>query len=232
MQNIPNLITSVNLLAGCSALIGVCTSDYRLLFGSLLLSLLADFADGLLARALNADTVIGKELDSLADMVSFGLVPGLIMYRLIQGWEQDLAWDYIALFGFFITICSAWRLAKFNTDSRQSDEFRGLNTPTNTVFVYGLYAMIHHSGPMMPDWINGHWFLLACTLISGALLVSDLRMFKLKFQAPSKAPLMYILAIISLGLLLWLKERSFSFIVILYVLFSLIAIPFTKTKNT
>lgn len=231
MKNIPNLLTLVNLLAGCVAIIAVCTADYSLMFGCLAISAIADFLDGFAARALGVTSNIGKELDSLADMVSFGLVPGLIMYKLISfisSGTLTLRLDNLSVIGFLITLASAYRLAKFNVDERQSSEFRGLNTPMNTLFVYGLYAIIMDGSSSSFNFLHHEMVLIVITVICSFLLISDFRMFKLKLGPFQSHISQYILLGISIGLCIWLKEKAFSFIVILYILFSLFNLNFKK----
>ena len=134
-QHIPNFITCLNLVSGCIAIVFAFQHQLEITVYLLALSALFDFFDGLAARALNAYSVIGKDLDSLADMVSFGFAPGAIMYivlnDLLIAQQLPTYWAYAA---FIIPVFSALRLAKFNNDTRQSTYFVGLPTPANTLF--------------------------------------------------------------------------------------------------
>ncbi|HEX7411488.1 MAG TPA: CDP-alcohol phosphatidyltransferase family protein, partial [Bacteroidales bacterium] len=150
-QHIPNFVTSLNLFSGC---VGVAASFSGHTTAAVILmgaAALFDFADGLMARALHVKSAIGKELDSLADVVSFGLLPGAIMYQLMlistnlpgkeAGWMNP--YPYLA---FLITVFSALRLAKFNIDTRQSDSFIGLPTPANALFIASLPMILLQVG--------------------------------------------------------------------------------------
>ena len=136
-KNIPNVITLFNVFFGCCAV--VATMDYKphLAIWFIFAAAICDFADGLVARSLQVHSPLGKELDSLADMISFGLVPGVIMFKMLYIGTQH---NYIlSSMGFIVTIFSALRLAIFNVDTRQSEVFIGLATPASTVLVAGVW---------------------------------------------------------------------------------------------
>lgn len=168
---IPNLITLGNLFCGCLAI--VCAFNGNLVWAAYLVGIAAvlDFLDGFVARALKQHSPIGKDLDSLADMVTFGVVPGVVMYQLMsvtsnaQAWWAQMAnssgypfgnlwmkeneapetWTYVLpLFAFLITLFSALRLAKFNNDTRQSDSFIGVPTPANSILICSLPLIMHN----------------------------------------------------------------------------------------
>ena len=177
-KHIPNTITSMNLLAG---IMGVICAVYGIPDWALICMLLAavfDFCDGLAARLLKAYSPIGKELDSLADMVSFGVLPALLIMNCMQ--EQGVpTWlCYIAL---FIAVMSAIRLAKFNVDTRQTTDFLGVPTPTCALLCASFSAYVS----AQPDGFLAHlagtvWFLPLVSIALGLLLVSEIPMFGMK----------------------------------------------------
>ena len=190
-KNIPNLLTLCNLLCGCIAIVLVLYRGY-LEWAAIIVGIacIFDFLDGFLARALNAYSEIGKQLDSLADMVSFGVVPGVMMYYFLRasmvmsmGNPSDanafssnaiLVFPY---FGFFITIFSAIRLAKFNIDTRQSDSFIGVPTPANTIFIAFLPIALDKVKGDLLHFVLNPFFLVGIVVISSFLLVAPLPLF-------------------------------------------------------
>ena len=131
-KHIPNAITCANLFSGCIGIVYAFNGALETAAYFVLLSGIFDFFDGFAARLLNVKSNIGKDLDSLADMVSFGFLPGVVMYQLLS--QSDYASPYLPYLAFIITVFSALRLAKFNNDTRQTEDFIGLNTPMNTDF--------------------------------------------------------------------------------------------------
>jgi CDP-diacylglycerol--serine O-phosphatidyltransferase len=173
---------------------------------------LFDFFDGFVARLLKVSSPIGKELDSLADMVTFGLLPGLIMYKLIGAHSDSEIFPYI---GFMIAAFSALRLAVFNIDTRQSDSFIGLNTPANTFFISAL--------PLLPEsvtgWLFQEWLLILITVLFSFLLVSPLEFFALKFKSYGwkDNKLRFTFLAISVLLLLTIKVAAIPVIILMYI---------------
>ncbi|HFC00394.1 MAG TPA: CDP-diacylglycerol--serine O-phosphatidyltransferase [Phaeodactylibacter sp.] len=233
-KHIPNIITLVNLFCGCCAVVSVFNEMYVAVFWFLFVGGLADYADGLVARKLNVHSVLGKELDSLADMVSFGVVPGAILYMMIS--SHPIAENYtfelsqqsggtinlMALPAFLITLFSALRLAKFNLDTRQSEDFIGLNTPSVTMFVTGLMLIYEFDSFGLGDMVFHPYFLYPLILILSYLLVAELPMFSMKFkgmkwQGNERRIIFLILALVSV---FFLREVAFSLMITLYVLFS------------
>lgn len=151
--------------------------------------LLADFADGLAARLLKQSSPIGKELDSLADVISFGFVPGAIYYLLLcksLGLEElkfDSPNSYLPVLGFVVTAFSALRLAKFNIDTRQSENFIGLNTPANTIFTLGLLLSIENNDLGLAAFLLKMPLLITFLVIFSFLLVSEIPIFSFKFKS-------------------------------------------------
>ncbi len=227
LRAIPHIITLSNLFCGCCALLAVFHQQYIPVFFFLLIAGFADYGDGLVARWLNLKSELGKELDSLADMVSFGLVPGAILYQLLkQGFDLNNVDGLVvaALPAFLITLASAFRLAKFNLDTRQSDSFIGLNTPSCTMFVVGLMLIHNFNSYGLGSFVVQPEFLYPSIIVLSYLLLAELPMFSFKFKhfKWKGNEVRFIFLGLSLILLPLLKEVTFSIMVVLYVLFSLI----------
>lgn len=173
-----------------------------------------DFADGFAARALKVSSPMGKELDSLSDMVSFGVVPAYLVYSML---EQSTDQSYLPFLGFSIAAFSALRLAKFNIDVRQSDQFIGLPTPANALFFTGLLFL-----PQGWEWARETAFLVVITMLFSYLLVAELPLLALKFKnfawAGNQAK--YILIIISVVGIIVFKLIAIPFIILFYILLS------------
>ena len=216
-NNIPNAITSLNLLCGCLACIaalsnGCLVAPYIIAFNYIALSAVADFLDGLVARWLHAVSAIGKELDSLADLVSFGLAPALILYSMMP---NDGPWAYFAL---LLPVFGALRLARFNVDTNQATTFTGLPIPANAIFWLGF-----------TDWYYQHdcpvWIVVLLIVVLSLLMVCPLRMFSLKMHNLSSlkqnwAQYLQILATVAFVVLMGLPGLAAA--IALYVLLSII----------
>lgn len=192
---IPNIITLLNLLSGTVGVIILFTHDnpavaFALAFGCMIISAVLDFLDGFTARMLKSYSAIGVQLDSLADMVSFGLLPALVMFRM-----HSVAAGHYSVWGLLtlvIAACSALRLAKFNIDESQTDEFEGLPTPANALLIGSLGYVFGHYIYLMPmadgyadagaefGWL--HWAVIGVSFVSAWLLISPIRMFSFKFK--------------------------------------------------
>lgn len=176
------------------------------------LAMLFDFADGLSARLLNVKSAIGKELDSLADMVTFGVLPSILMFLMLQAKFDSLLIPYLA---FLIAIFSGIRLAKFNVDTRQEENFIGLPTPANALFISSLIFF----QVQLPEWL-----LVIITLLFSYLLVAELPLFSLKLKSLSWKgnEIRYIFLITAVVLIAILKLAALPFIIVSYVLYSVI----------
>ena len=186
---IPNTLTLTNLFCGCMSLICIFTNQIGLLPTFFFLALFMDYIDGFVARALKVSSDLGKELDSLADMVSFGVVPGALFYFLINQTLniqsanfQDTS-SLWGLVGFVVTLFSCLRLAKFNLDDRQAESFIGLNTPSCTTFVLGLTLCCHHKIYNLDSYLLNFYLLLALAVCLSYLLISEIPMFSFKFKS-------------------------------------------------
>lgn len=210
---IPNLLTLSNLTAGCLAILAALSGSNEMVFWLVIAAAVFDFFDGFVARLLHVSSPVGKELDSLADMVSFGVVPSMVMFLLMRSAGLE-CWSFLA---FLIAACSALRLAKFNLDERQSEEFRGLATPANTLFFVALALPFW-------GWAQQGWLLITLTVVFSALLVSDIPMFALKFKSfgLKENALRYVFLLISLGLVVWLGMASPVVIILCYIVMSVI----------
>ena len=212
-KHIPNAITCANLFSGCIGVVFAFKGELEIAAYFVLLSGIFDFFDGMVARLLNVKSAIGKELDSLADMVSFGFLPGVVMFQLLKGSEYSN--EYIPYFAFIITVFSALRLAKFNIDERQTEDFIGLNTPMNTLFVVSLPFIAKD----YPEIIGSTLLLIGLVVITSFLLISEIRIFSMKLSDVSWArnKMKYLFLILSAILILALKFTAVPFILILYI---------------
>jgi CDP-diacylglycerol--serine O-phosphatidyltransferase len=243
-RHIPNAVTCLNLLCGCLALTFIFRGE--LVMGAYLVGVaaVADFFDGLLARALRVSSPIGKDLDSLADMVSFGVVPGAILYKLLASPSSVIprpASDFmyslevgsakfalsnpvtlIAYLGFIVTIFSALRLAKFNNDTRQTTSFIGLPTPACTLVVASLPLILATDQFGVKNIILNPWLLLGLTILLSGLLVAELPLFALKFKNLKWLGnrRRFIFVALALVLVLTLRAAGIPLAVLLYVLLS------------
>jgi len=217
-RHIPNAITCANLFSGCIGIVFAFKGDLQTAAYFVILSGIFDFFDGMVARALNVKSAIGKDLDSLADMVSFGFLPGVIMFQLLKGSDYPSA--YLPYLGFIITVFSALRLAKFNNDARQTEDFIGLNTPMNTLFICSLPFIAKD----YPEVIGSTILLISTVAISSYLLISEIKIFSLKFSNLSwaKNKIKFIFLILSALLIGFLQFAAIPFVLILYIALSVL----------
>ena len=229
MHQLPNALTLCNLLCGCCALLYTLYWQPEIAAWFTAGSFFFDYLDGMAARALKVTSPMGKELDSLADVLSFGVVPGAMIYQLISGApavNTVFGASFVqisALPAFVLSAFSAFRLAKFNLDTRQGNYFIGLSTPSCTVFVLGLTLAAHHDRFGLAEMISNPWFLYALTGALSWLLVSEIPMFGMKvkrFDLPSNAINLGFLALFAL-LVFLLKELALSAIILFYIALSI-----------
>ena len=179
-KHIPNTITSMNLLSGIMGVIFTLEGRLEWALPLMILAAVFDFCDGLAARLLNAYSPIGKELDSLADLVSFGVLPAVMLYKI----QPEGAPVLLRFLPLFVGVMSALRLAKFNVDERQTLDFIGLPTPS-CAMVCGSLAYFLHLGGGVPDGA-GPWLVAGISLVLGLLLVSEIPMFGMKIKKGHK----------------------------------------------
>ncbi len=220
-RHIPNALTCANLLCGCVGIVEVFHNNMLLSCALIGLAAVFDFFDGFAARLLNVSSPIGRELDSLADMVTFGLLPAVIIYQLLVRAVPGIEDLWIPNLAFVIAICSALRLAKFNIDPRQSDSFIGVPTPANALLVASIPFILRNH----PDWeplIVDTTNLLVFSAVMSFLLVAELPLFALKFKSFGWAgnEVRYGFLLGSLVLLVVLGFVAVPIVVGLYVLLS------------
>ncbi len=223
MKNyIPNFITLLNAFFGCLAVVSILENE--MLLGALWLGLgaVADFLDGALARWLNAKSALGKQLDSLADMISFGVAPGLILYIFLADGGNGLVWK--ATPAFILTMAACFRLAKFNIDPRQTIGFIGLPTPACTLFVIGLVLIEHFNSFNLQQFIHNTVFLYSCTAILSYLMISEIPMFSFKFDRLTWRgnEIKFIFAAVAVALAIIFREAAPVLIILTYLLFSIV----------
>ena len=227
---IPNLITLLNLFSGAIAVVFAVEGALTMAAFFVLLGIFFDFFDGFLARKLNVASALGLQLDSLADMVTSGLVPGLIMFQLISqsltGSEPYV--DLLPYMGLLITLGSAYRLANFNISTEQKNYFIGLPTPANALLVLSFPLILEYqNNEAFNSVILNAWFLLALTLISTFLLNAPVKLMALKFKTWKFSDNIekYILLILALIFLMVFKFFGISLIIFSYLLISVIKPP-------
>jgi CDP-diacylglycerol--serine O-phosphatidyltransferase len=222
IKHIPNTITCLNIFAGCLAIVAALFGEYLSSAYFILIASALDFMDGFAARLLKAYSPMGKELDSLADVISFGVAPGFILFAFLS---QNIG-IFWALSAFAIPIFSALRLAKFNVDERQTDSFLGLPTPANALFwaflIYGVTAYF----PVLSVAQLQIAKLITVIFIPvfSFLLVSEVPMFSLKIKTISwkENKLRVLFLVASLGLFFALKLWAFPLVILWYILLSLL----------
>lgn len=222
-KHIPNAITCLNLFSGCVGITFAFNGNLTYASYAIVVAALFDFIDGLSARALNVYSILGKELDSLADVISFGLLPSVIIYQLFLASPQiGIYSTYFNYSAFIITAFSALRLAKFNIDARQTDHFIGLPTPANALLIAS-FSVIIQSGGFWSTYILNPFFLLAFSMCSSFLLVMELPLIALKFKSYDFAnnKLRYALIISAIALAAVLKFAAVPLIILLYIILSL-----------
>ena len=250
-KHIPNLVTLLNLCSGCIAAIFVVQG--QLVWGAffVFVGIILDFLDGFLARLLKAQSPLGLQLDSLADAVTSGVVPGLVMYKLLcialnvsdelidpGHWSHESAEPFtvlslVPLLGLLIAMASAYRLAKFNLDTEQQDYFKGLPTPANTLLIMSLPLILEYQGS---DVVNAQilnpYVLIALTLISAFLLNAPIKLFALKFKTYnfSDNTTRYVFLLVSAVLLIVLQFLAIPLIIVLYITMSLLN-PVAKSAS-
>lgn len=237
-KHIPNAITCGNLLCGCLAIVKA--FEGNLVWAAYLVGIAAvlDFFDGFAARMLKVSSPIGKDLDSLADMVTFGVVPGVIMFQMIRGglyldkegfsfFEMTRVFSYIP---FLIPVFSALRLAKFNNDTRQSDSFIGVPTPANSILIVSIPLIVNWNNTFSFDEYHkfesvlNPYILCFISCVMSFLLVAELPLFALKFKhfKWKDNEIRFIFLGLSLVLLITLQFVGIPLIIILYILMSVI----------
>ncbi len=224
-RHIPNTVTCCNLFCGCIASVMAFQAQYEMAITFIIIGAVFDFFDGMLARLFKVSGPLGKELDSLADDITFGLAPSVIVFSLFKevhypGFLQPIA-DYIPYTAFLIAAFSALRLGKFNIDPRQSTTFIGMPTPANALF-WGSLVVGAHDFLVSASFNAIYLFALVCLM--SYLLVAEIPMFSLKFKSLSWSAnkVSYLFLIVCIPLLVVFKISGFAAIILWYILLSLI----------
>lgn len=229
---IPNAITMGNLFSGCMAVLFAVNDRMEYAAAFVVLGIVFDFFDGFFARLFNVQSEVGLQLDSLADMVTSGLVPGIVMYKLILhadglpwGGDFQAQGSMLAYLGFAITLASAYRLAKFNVDDRQTGSFIGLPTPANTLFILSLPLILKFGDlAFAKAALENVYVLLGITALSSFLLNAELPLFSLKMKSwgIKENGMIYLFVLVSVILIFTLHFVAMPVIILLYVLLSLL----------
>ena len=217
-KHIPNTITCCNLISGCISTYFAFLSDYRMALLFIVIGAVFDFFDGMVARMLNVSSPIGKELDSLADDITFGFAPSAIIFSFLCSFHNHLL--FIPFLAFIMAAFSALRLAKFNLDTRQALGFIGLPTPANALFWGSLIVGINDNNFTFDGM---EWVILAGTFLSCYLLIAEIPMFALKFKhwgwKGNKIKYIFILSCVPILFLLGIA--GFAVIIAWYVILSI-----------
>jgi len=234
-KHIPNTITLVNLLAGLLALIHAFNGNYNEAFSLVCLGIFFDYWDGFFARIWKVQSPIGLQLDSLADMVTSGVVPGLVMYKMLADIQENQSqynltedtyyMGVVPYLGFLITLASCYRLAKFNIDTRQTDSFIGLPTPANALLIMSIPMIQFHSEfEWLVDFLSNPYVLVGITVLSSYLLNAEIPLFSLKVKSFSweKYKMQVVFLILSLILIVLLEFIAIPIIILLYVILSVV----------
>jgi CDP-diacylglycerol--serine O-phosphatidyltransferase len=231
----------LNLLAGLLALIHAFNGNYNEAFSLVCLGILFDFWDGFFARIWKVQSPIGLQLDSLADMVTSGVVPGLVMYKMLGDIQENQSqynltedtyyMGVVPYLGFLITLASCYRLAKFNVDTRQTDSFIGLPTPANALLIMSIPMIQFHSEfEWLVDFLSNPYVLVGVTVLSSYLLNAEIPLFSLKLKSFSweKYKMQVVFLILSLILIVLLEFIAIPIIILLYVILSVVNNMFGK----
>jgi CDP-diacylglycerol--serine O-phosphatidyltransferase len=250
-KQIPNLFTLLNLLSGVLAVIMAATDNLIVAAFFVFLGIFFDFFDGFFARKFNVSGEFGKQLDSLADMVTSGVAPGIIMFQLIffsakESYFVELSQDIgnwqsfneanfylLPVVGLLIPLSSAYRLAKFNLDKRQTSSFIGLPTPALAIFIVSLPLIIEYSDyQMLIKLLQNTTILIFITLIGSYLLNAEIPLFSLKFKNYQlvENKVRYVFLFITVLLIVLFKIVAIPLVIILYIIISVVDNIGTKNK--
>jgi CDP-diacylglycerol--serine O-phosphatidyltransferase len=238
-NHIPNFITLLNLFCGCLAIVAAFKFDLIIASYLVFIGAFFDYIDGTAARLLKAKSDMGKELDSLADVVTFGVVPSIIVYQLLIKNITDSVffsdYSFLVYFPFIIALFSAIRLAKFNIDSRQTISFLGLPTPANAIFWASAPIIIYYNEHLTPstfsvfhsflsDIFQNPYILLILSLLLSLLLIIEIPLFSLKFtNFKWKTNIIrYLFLFVSIILILLFNVAALPIVIVLYIIFSII----------
>lgn len=228
-KQVPNTITLLNLFCGCIAMVFALNKEFEMAFYFVSLGIFLDFFDGFFARLFQVSSPLGLQLDSLADMVTSGVVPGIVMYQLMgssSGYPK-LGWvvEPFPFVGFLITLGSCYRLANFNIDTRQTDSFIGLPTPANALFILCLPLVLRNLDSFFVlELLTNPFVLIGITLLSVYMLNAEIPLFSLKIKQMSlkKNALQIGFLLSSVVLIASFQYAGIPLVIVLYVLLSVI----------
>jgi len=238
-KHIPNIITLLNLFCGSIAVLFAVEDNLFMAAIFVMLGIVFDFFDGFAARLLDVKSELGLQLDSLADMVTSGVVPGIVVFKLFEKttgsfpyaldfstneWNDGTT-SFLPLIGLLVILASCYRLANFNIDTRQTDSFIGLPTPANTLFILSLpLILITNDIEWVNDLILNKWFLMGLTLFSCYMLNAEISLFSLKMKTYGfkENTLKYSFLIISIMMLILLQFIAIPLVIVIYVLLSVV----------
>ena len=238
-KHIPNIFTLGNLLCGTLATVFAVSGYFEMTALFVVLGIFLDFFDGFFARIFKVSGELGKQLDSLADMVTSGVVPGIVLFILL-GNNQQIPYEIntefkvsmgLPLIGLLVTLAACYRLAKFNLDTRQSESFIGLPTPAMSLFIVSLpLVQMHSNVDFVKDLIGNNYFLIGITILFSFLMNSEFHLFSLKFKnyGIRENLFKYTLILLSIILLMTVKYLSVPIIIMSYILLSIL----NNFKNT
>jgi len=236
-KHIPNAITLLNMFCGCIAVVYAFEGRLYISGWLIFLAAILDFLDGFFARALQVQSKTGKELDSFADLISFGFAPAIILYSLISKGlstveDREIFTIVMPFVAFLITLCSAIRLAKFNTDTRSRNNFYGLPTPANAILIGSLPLILVQDSALsgisfvfLHPLIRNPLFLIILTFLLSMLLISNIRLLSLKFHSYSWSDnkVQYLFLATSIILLIIFFYIGIPLLMMAYFMFSYIA---------
>lgn len=235
-KSIPNILTLLNLLSGTIAAIFAVQGELVLAAYLVFLGIFFDFFDGFAARLLNVQGELGKQLDSLADVVTSGVVPGIVLYQLLKtkntleilnteiiSWESQKI-EFLPFVGLLITLAAAYRLAKFNIDERQSSSFIGLPTPAASLVVLSLPLILEFTSfEFAATIIENKWFLVVLTLVLSFLMNAEIPLFSLKFKnfTWKDNQLKFVFLMCTMLLVVVFQFVAIPLVILLYIFLSL-----------
>lgn len=228
-KQIPNLITLLNLFCGCIAVVFVSDSKFEMAFYFVCLGIFLDFFDGFFARLFKVSSPLGLQLDSLADMVTSGVVPGYVMFTMMENSSNPN--HYFSFLGFIITLGSCYRLANFNIDTRQTDSFIGLPTPANALFILSLPLVLKYSDSIFTlEILTNQIVLFLISVVSAYILNAEIPLFSLKIKNFSfaKYKLQISFLLLSILLLVFFQFMGIPIVIIAYVLLSVVNNKFLR----
>ena len=251
-KHIPNLFTLLNLFSGMIAVIMAATDELILAAFFVFLGIFFDFFDGFFARKFKVEGELGKQLDSLADMVTSGVVPGIIMFQMMLfatkgkwfmelscetgSWQdyQETYFYFIPFLGLFITLAAAYRLANFNIDERKTSSFIGLPTPAFSIFIMSMPLILFYSENLFfIDLLQNIYVLVTITLIGSYLMIAEIPLFSLKFKNYkwSGNEVKYVFLLATVIMLFLLKTVAIPLTILLYILLSVIENKLHKKRG-